>query len=156
LKGRKKTIVIGLGNPLLGDDGFGSRVLDLLEKAAPRPNVEFKDAHTDLLGEIENFVNFDRVLLIDAILDPDRKLGQTGRILMLGEDAFLSWSESSYGVHQMSPLLAIKLFRSLHPSVQIEIILIGLLVDQIGSAPVYAIEAAIKETADAIQMILAA
>jgi hydrogenase maturation protease len=54
LKGRKKTIVIGLGNPLCGDDGFGSLILDLLKKAAPHPNVEFKDAHTDLLGEIEN------------------------------------------------------------------------------------------------------
>jgi hydrogenase maturation protease len=155
LKGRKKTIVIGLGNPLRGDDGFGSRVLDLLEKAAPHPNAEFKDVHTDLLGEIENFVNYDRVLLIDAILDPDKKLGQTGRILMLGEDAFLSWSESSHGVHQMSPLLAVKLFHSLHPSIQIEIILLGLLVDRIGSAPVYATEAAVKEAANAIQMILA-
>jgi hydrogenase maturation protease len=148
---RKKTIVIGLGNPLSGDDGFGSRVLDLLEKTAPHTDIDIRDAHTDLLGQIDNFANYDRILLIDAVLDPERKLGQTGRVVVIDESAFLSWPESSQGVHQMSPLLAVRLFRRLYPQAQAEIILVGLLVDHLGPLPVYATEAAIREAFEALR-----
>jgi hydrogenase maturation protease len=142
---QKKTIIIGLGNPLSGDDGFGSRVLDLLEKTDFHPDVDFKDDPTDLLGIIDNFADYDRVLLIDAILDPERKLGRTGQVVVLGEDAFLSWPKSSQRVHQMSPLLAVRLFRKLYPQAQTEIILPGLLVDHLKTVPVYATDAAIRE-----------
>jgi hydrogenase maturation protease len=149
----KKTLIIGLGNPLSGDDGFGSRVLVLLEQTALPPNVELKDAHTDLLGHIDNFAECDRILLIDAVLDPDKKLGQTGRVALFYEDAFLSWPESSSGVHQMSPLLAVKLFRQLYPTAKTQIILAGLLVDRIGPAPVYATDEAIQEAAAVIRSL---
>jgi hydrogenase maturation protease len=142
---QKKTIVIGLGNPLSGDDGFGSRVLDLLEKTDFHPDFDSKDDPTDLLGIIDNFADYDRVLLIDAILDPERKLGRTGQVAVLDEDAFLSWPKSSQGVHQMSPLLAVRLFRKLYPQAQTEIILAGLLVDHLKTVPVYATDAAIRE-----------
>jgi hydrogenase maturation protease len=148
---RKKMIVIGLGNPLSGDDGFGSRVLDLLKKTASHPDVDFKDAHTDLLGQIESFADYDCVLLIDAILDPERKLGLTGQVVVIDEDAFLSWPESSHGVHQMSPLLAVKLFRKLYPEAKTEIILAGLLVDHLEPVPVYATEAVIREAFETLK-----
>ncbi len=148
---RKKTIVIGLGNPLSGDDGFGSRVLELLQKSEPYPNIDLINAHTDLLGQIESFSSYDRILLLDAILDPDNKLGRTGSIVLIREDDFSSWPESSPGVHQMSPLLAVKLFRKLSPSTPVEIKLVGLLVDRIEPAPVYATETVLKEAADKIR-----
>jgi hydrogenase maturation protease len=151
---QKKTIVIGLGNPLSGDDGFGPRVLELLEKSASYPNVDFKDAHTDLLGEIENFSIYDRIFLIDAVLDPEKKLGQTGEIVLFDEEEFLSWPESSHDVHQMSPLLAVRLFRRLYPQTQVKIILAGLLVDHLEAVPVYATEAAIREAANAVNLRL--
>ena len=148
---QKKTIVIGLGNPLSGDDGFGPRVLDLLNKTAPHPDVDFKDAHTDILGQIDIFAEYDRVLLIDAILDPEKKLGQTGQVVVLDEDSFLSWPEASQGVHQMSPLLAVKLFHQLYPQAHTEILLAGLLVDHLEPATVYATEAAIQEAFETLR-----
>jgi len=130
---------------LSGDDGFGSRVLDLLKKTDPRPDVDFKEAHTDLLGRIESFADYNRILLVDAILDPEKKLVKTGQLVVIDEAAFLPWPESSHSVHQMSPMPAAKLFRRLYPQTQNEIILVGLLVDRLEPAPVYATEASIRE-----------
>jgi len=136
-----KTLILGLGNPLSGDDCFGAQVLDLLHQngTGSRPGVSLINAYTDLLNHIESFAEHDRVVLIDAILDPENKLGTTGQIVALPEEQFLSWSESSPSVHQMSPLLAVKLFRQLYPAAQTQISLVGLLVDQLAHEPRYAI-----------------
>jgi hydrogenase maturation protease len=43
-------LVIGYGNPLLGDDGFGPSVAEDLEKAAPKLNLPIKVLTTIALG----------------------------------------------------------------------------------------------------------
>ena len=43
-------LVIGYGNPLLGDDGFGQSVAEDLERAAPRLNLPIKILTTIALG----------------------------------------------------------------------------------------------------------
>jgi len=148
---RKKTLLVGLGNPLSGDDGFGPLVLERLRAAGlgGLPDVSILDAGTDLLNHIENFPKYDCVVLIDAILDPEGRLGAPGRVEVLEEKSFLSWSETSEGVHQMSPLLGIKLFRILHPEASTEIYLIGLFVDQLSHSPHYLTEECIHQALEA-------
>jgi hydrogenase maturation protease len=153
---RRKTLVLGLGNPLSGDDRFGARVLDLLHQNHTElpPDVLLEDAHTDLLNQIDTFAECDRVVLIDAILDPEGKKGKPGRVLVMAEDEFLSWPEASQSVHQVSPLLAVKLFRILHPAAQTQITLVGLIVDRIDQAPRYATAEIIKEGAAAVRALV--
>ena len=127
----RKTLVLGLGNPLSGDDSFGIRALEALKQALQSPDVVLADAGADLLNFIEDFPSYNRVVLIDTILDPDGKLGQPGSILVLDETKFFSWSEDSPSAHQITPLLGVKLFRTLHPEAQTKIILVGLVVDQL-------------------------
>jgi len=147
---------LGLGNPLSGDDRFGAHVLDLLHKNRIEllPGISLADAHTDLLNHIETFSEYDHIVLVDAILDPEGKLGEPGRVLTVSEEAFLSWPETSQGVHQMSPLLAIKLFRAIHPSAQTQITLVGLLVDRIDMVPHYATPESVEKGAAAVQALL--
>jgi hydrogenase maturation protease len=141
-----KTLLLGLGNPLSGDDCFGSQVIERLQNEAELPpDVTLINAHTDLLNYLEDFAKYDRVILIDAILDTERKLGEPGRVLLMEEASFQSWPEESQSVHQMSPLLATKLFRTLHPEAQTKIILVGLLVDQLTHEVRFATEARIHE-----------
>ena len=142
-----KTLILGLGNPLSGDDGFGARVLDLLHRNGTEflPDVTLVDAHTDLLNHIESFAAYDRVVLVDAILDPENKLGNPGQIVVLHEKEFVAWSEASSSAHQMSPILSVKLFRQLYPAAQTQIILTGLLVDGLTHAPRYATDDRIRE-----------
>jgi hydrogenase maturation protease len=157
LSSSKKTLVVGLGNPLSGDDSFGIHVLEYLQQhgSEPAPCLTLMDGHTDLLGRIEVFAEFDFVVIVDAVLDPEKKLGEPGRVVVFDEETFLSWPEASPSVHQVSPMLAIKLFRRLYPDSRTQIILVGLLVDQIRRAPCYLTDALVKAGADAVKSILA-
>jgi hydrogenase maturation protease len=149
-------LILGLGNPLSGDDGFGAQVLEFLhlDETGSQPGISLVDAHTDLLNHLESFVAHDRVVLIDAILDPEKKLGQTGQVVVLHEEKFRSWSEASPSVHQMSPLLAVKLFRQLYPAAQTQISLVGLLVDRLTHASRYATADRVREGAAAVRACL--
>jgi hydrogenase maturation protease len=147
---------VALGNALSGDDGFGLRVLERLQSDAVNlpPGVSLVDAGTDLLNHIESFTGFDRVILIDAILDPEGKLSPAGRVDVLDEASFLSWPEASHGVHQLSPVLAIKLFRTLYSGINPRIHLVGLFVDQILHSPLYLTDDRIQEGVSAVLRVL--
>ena len=143
----KKTLLAGLGNPLSGDDGFGPRVIERLRESALPCGVTLLDAGTDLLNHIESFAEYEQVVLIDAILDPERKLGASGHVEIVEERAFSSWPETSQSVHQMSPLLGVRLFRTLHPEAKTEICLVGLFVDQVSLSPLYLTPGCLDEAA---------
>jgi hydrogenase maturation protease len=114
-------------------DAFGTRVIErLLQKnSALLQYADLADAHTDLLSRIDCFPAYERVVLIDAILDPDAKIGDAGHIVLLDEEALSLWPEASPSVHQLSPLLVVKLFRQLHPEATTRILLVGLCADRI-------------------------
>jgi len=152
----KKTLLVGLGNPLSGDDGFGPLVLERLRASGVDrlPDVTLLDAGTDLLNHIESFADCDRVVLIDAVLDPDGKLGSPGQVEALEEESFLFWSEASQGVHQMSPLLGVKLFRTLYPAALTQFYLVGLIVDQLSHSPLYLTEDRLKEAVAVVLRVL--
>ena len=155
-KASKKKLLVGLGNLLSGDDCFGIQVIGQLQKDRPKymAGVSVVEAHTDLLNHIEDFSEYDCVVLVDAVLDPEKKLGEPGAVVTLDEEALQSFSEESHSVHQMSPLLAVKLFRTLHPEAQTQIFLIGLLVDQITHDLRYATAERIAEAAAGIHRML--
>jgi hydrogenase maturation protease len=152
----KKTLLPDLGNPLSGDDCFGPYVLGRLAHGGQEiaSGITLINAGTDLLNHIESFVEYDHVVLIEAILDAEGKLGAPGRVERLEEGLFLSWSEQSRGVHQVSPLLGIKQFRLLHPESRVQIHLVGLLVDQLTHHPIYMTDEKIKEAAKMVQSLL--
>ncbi len=76
----RPTLVIGLGNPILGDDGVGWRVVEALEDRLAVDDLARRDAgHVELdrvavggLSLMERLVGYDRVVLVDAILDRAR------------------------------------------------------------------------------------
>ena len=143
----KKTLVLGLGNPLSGDDGFGRRVLERLREGDLPPGATLADAYTELLNRLEDFARYDQVLLIDAVLDPERRQGEPGRVEV---QALQSWRDDSPSAHQVSPLMAVKLFRLLHPEARTRILLVGLLVDEIRRTPRFATDDRIARAADTV------
>lgn len=64
----RRTVVIGLGNPLMGDDGLGLVVLERLraEYAIP-PEVELVDGGTWGMNLLPVIEDAGRIILIDAI-----------------------------------------------------------------------------------------
>lgn len=80
----KPLLAIGLGNPLMGDDGIGWRVAERLA-AHPRlpANAEAICGGTDLLRCAAQIQGRRRVILVDALQDG----AQPGTVSIVGEDA---------------------------------------------------------------------
>ncbi len=65
----KKTLVLGLGNVILGDEGVGVHVVRALEKHTLPAGVECLDGGTGGFILLEPLQNADRIILIDAAAD---------------------------------------------------------------------------------------
>jgi hydrogenase maturation protease len=88
------TLIIGLGNPLRGDDGVGGRVVQALAEQALPDGVEVVDGGTEGLGIISLMQGRRRVILVDAA-DIGQDPGQFVRfslqeVRLLGDDEHLS------------------------------------------------------------------
>jgi hydrogenase maturation protease len=72
-----KTIVIGLGNPILGDDGIGWHVVEKLVPHLPAgpaaPVVECLALGG--LSLMEHLVGYERAIIVDAILTHQHPIG---------------------------------------------------------------------------------
>jgi hydrogenase maturation protease len=62
-----KILVLGLGNPLLGDDGIGWRVAEQIRPLVTNPVVEVDCLAGGGLSLMERVIGYDRVVLIDAL-----------------------------------------------------------------------------------------
>jgi hydrogenase maturation protease len=67
--GRVKTLVLGLGNILMGDEGIGVYTVRALEQHQLPPDVECLDGGTGGFTLLEPLENADRIILIDAAAD---------------------------------------------------------------------------------------
>jgi hydrogenase maturation protease len=63
-----KTLILGLGNPLLRDDSIGLRVVQELRQMLPAdPSIELEEDFWGGLRLMEHMIGYDRVIIIDAI-----------------------------------------------------------------------------------------
>ena len=76
---QKKRLVIGLGNPILGDDGVGwhiaSQLQVLPELQEINKEIEYKHLSLGGLHLMEQMLGFDDVIIIDSILTGNHPVG---------------------------------------------------------------------------------
>ena len=64
----ERTLVVGLGNPILGDDGVGWRVVDEVERRMrPGAAVVVERAALGGLSLMERMVGYPRAVIVDAV-----------------------------------------------------------------------------------------
>ena len=80
----KKTIILGVGNPILRDDGVGIHVAEELKKQIKKPDITIDNAFTGGMNLLDLMVDHDRAILIDAVKRKEGKLGDVN-IFDLGE-----------------------------------------------------------------------
>lgn len=75
-----QTLVLGLGNPILTDDGVGVRVAEWVQAALP-PGAPVECAAVSVGGLtlMEQMLGYERVILIDALLQPGGTPGRMHR-----------------------------------------------------------------------------
>jgi len=59
--------VVGLGNPILGDDGIGWEAARLLAREVLPPGVEVDSVALGGISLMERLVGFERVVIVDAM-----------------------------------------------------------------------------------------
>lgn len=69
MEGKKKTLVLGLGNVIMGDEGVGVHVVRAVGNHALPASVECLDGGTGGFILLEPLQNADRIVLIDAAAD---------------------------------------------------------------------------------------
>ena len=79
------TIVLGLGNPCLGDDAIGWRILDALEARldeGAKAGLVFERLSLGGLSLMERLAGFERAILIDSIDLPGARPGELRRLTL--------------------------------------------------------------------------
>lgn len=115
------TLILGLGNTIMTDDGLGPRVIELLQQQGGLPDhVKLLDGGTlglDLLPQLEDVV---KLIIIDAV-----ELGQSpGSLVRLSGEEVPAALETKLSPHQMGlkDLLAVARLMGHLPE---EVVLIG-------------------------------
>jgi hydrogenase maturation protease len=146
-----KTLILGLGNPLVTDDSVGLRVAgELRPLVAGRPDVEVAEDYWGGLRLMERLVGYDRAIIVDAI----RTGNPPGTIHRLTPDAIPT--QRSASAHDVNLPTALEFGRQagLHLPENGDILLVGIEVEDIltfGEACTPAVQAAV---APAVQEIL--
>lgn len=71
------TLVIGLGNPILGDDGIGWRVAESIQEKFPSLEVDFLSLGG--LSLMERLIGYEKVIIVDAIHTQQAPIGTVTR-----------------------------------------------------------------------------
>jgi len=104
-----KTLIVGLGNPILSDDGVGVKVAYCLRKRLlTHPDLTIKEASAGGLRLLEMALGYDRVVLVDAIC---RKGGLPGVFsrLCLKDIAAMAPTQNLASAHDTSLTTAVEM-----------------------------------------------
>lgn len=74
-----KTIVLGVGNPILQDDGVGIHVIEALRQQLNTQKVTLETASTGGLNLLDLIRGYEKVILVDAIKQDTSEPGEVKR-----------------------------------------------------------------------------
>jgi hydrogenase maturation protease len=75
-----KTLILGLGNPILTDDGVGIYVVRAAAARCQRDDVTFAEASVGGLRLLDTIVGYQQVIIVDAIQTRNGKPGDVYRL----------------------------------------------------------------------------
>jgi len=107
----KDVIVLGLGNPLMSDEGVGVYVVERLQKQAEKfPDVEFIDSGTGGMNVLHLIANRKKAIIVDCAL-----MGQSpGTIRRFTPDDVKSVKQvSHFSLHDVDILKVLELSKQL-------------------------------------------
>jgi len=108
-----KVLVLGIGNPILGDDGIGFHIARVLADRIKDENIDVKFTSVNGLNLLELLIGYDRLIAIDAIMTGKAQVGQIFR-LQLGDLEALKCNTAS--AHYLDLATAIDIGEALFPS----------------------------------------
>ncbi len=156
---RAHTLVLGLGNPVLGDDGVGWHVAQEFQAQHAQqspPGIEVDCFSLGGLSLMERLAGYDRVILIDAVHTGTRPLGSVTccELAELGDPGHLHLSSP----HDTTLPTALRVGRSLGAHLPEKVIVVGIHVqvaDEFSEELTPAVRAAVPGAVRAVESQLA-
>jgi len=117
----KKTLVLGMGNDILTDDGIGPRLIRDLVQMIDNHNVQFDTACCGGLEIMEYIKGYEKVVFIDAIRNQN---GKPGDVYYFVPSDFRETSHLS-SLHDINFLTALELGNFLNLSLPVDLHIIA-------------------------------
>lgn len=156
--GRPAVLVVGLGNPLLGDDGAGWRVVAEVDRrlaAHPEPQpVELDRLAVGGLGLMERLIGSGRAVIVDAL---DAGPDPPGTVVLLHVDDLPSSIGHLDGAHDASLAAALAAGRAMGVPLPTDIAIVAIRadpVDTFGEALSPEVEAAVPRAVEAVLRVV--
>jgi len=104
-------LLVGLGNPIMGDDAVGIQVVRMLQKRTHgRDDLEFKQLSLGGIGLIEEIMDHDQVFIVDSVASTETP----GRIRELSPEDFKG-TEYASSPHSTNFATALELYKKFEP-----------------------------------------
>src|SRR5512136_350087 len=145
-----KTLVLGLGNPILSDDGVGIRVAHEVSDRLKDPQVTVSETSAAGLSLLDSIVGYDKVIIIDAI---QTEKGQAGQIYRMSAEDF-SLTKHLSSPHQINLATALELGKMLNLPVPKEITVFAVEAEDIMSFSEKCTPEVDKAIPEAVRMVL--
>jgi hydrogenase maturation protease len=123
-----KTLVLGMGNPILRDDCIGLRVLEELEGLFFDSDVTLQTSTLAGMNLLECLIGFDRAILVDAI----QTGGEPGSVYRLSPQDFIARHALPH-LHNSDFFQALNLARGLIPDIPNDVVIIGIEVKDVSN-----------------------
>lgn len=122
-----KTIILGVGNQILGDDGVGVHVANKLKKQIQNQDITIDEAITGGMNLLEMILDYDKAIIIDAVKTKTGKNGQVKRIPLSDFSTMHSCNP-----HDVSLIEAVDMAKKMGETrIPKEIVIIGIMMKQI-------------------------
>jgi len=122
-----KTIILGVGNLILGDDGVGIHIANEVKKHIKDPDITIDEAITGGMNLLDLLLGYDKAIILDSVKSDDAKNGEVRRIPIGDFDTMHSCNP-----HDVSLMEAIQMAKKLgEKRIPQEIIIIGVMMKQI-------------------------
>ena len=151
-----KTAVIGLGNPILTDDGIGIYAARAVQAALPPASaVTVLELAVGGLRLMEAMIGFERVILLDALWAPERPPGTVAEFSAVALRPTLH-TASAHDVDLPAALRAGRMLGAvLPPDDQITVVAVcARQVQDFGERPIPAVQAALPEVVTRVLRLL--
>jgi len=105
-----KTLILGLGNPILSDDGVGIKVAQQIREEIKDPQITVAESSEAGLNLLDSIIGYEQVIIIDAIQTKGGKAGQVYRL----EPENFSFARHLSSSHQVNLISALELGKMLN------------------------------------------
>jgi hydrogenase maturation protease len=118
----EKTLILGLGNPILSDDGVGTAVARELESRLGPREATVIEASLGGINLLDLLVGYERVIIVDAVKTGGGRPGQIYRLDM----SALSRTRHTASAHDINLVTALELGKKLRLAMPSKIDIFGI------------------------------